>query len=75
MRDQLADIEHKLKKVRKRTKEDEKKYADAHESIVGVEERCRKMEEIIKFRQVEAKKGLKVKVTPKDIEELEEQYE
>ena len=72
MKEQLAEVEHKLKKVRKRTKEDEKKFADAHESVVGVEERCRKMEEIIKFRQAEAKKGLKVKVTPKDIEEMEE---
>ena len=75
MKEQLAEIEHKLKKVRKRTKEDEKKYSDAHESVVGVEERCRKMEEIIKFRQAENKKGLRVKVTPKDIEEMEEQYE
>ena len=41
MNDSLAEIEKKLKKVRKRTKIDERSYAEQHEATVGVEERCR----------------------------------
>ena len=37
----LAEIEKKLKKVRKRTKIDERTYAEQHEVAVSVEERCR----------------------------------
>ena len=39
-----------MKKVRTRTKEDEKKFNDSHENVVTVEERCRNMNEIIKHR-------------------------
>ena len=61
--------------MRNRTKEDEKKYAVQHQNVVGVEERCRNMNEIIKFRAAEQKKGEKVEVSEDDIRELEEQYE
>ena len=72
MKEQLGDIEHKLKKVRKRTKEDEKKFAEQHEVVVGVEERCRNMTMIVKYKQGEAKKGIKQDVTQDDIQDLDD---
>lgn len=68
-------MEGKLRKVRIRSKEDEKKYADQHEQVVDIEERCRSMNEIVKFKQSEEKKGLKTLITMDDIQELESQYE
>ena len=68
-------IEHKLKKVRNRAKDDEKKFNESHESVVNVQERCRNMNEIIKFRSVEEKKGVKEVVSKDDIQEMEENYE
>ena len=47
---------------------------EQHEIVVNVEDRCRKMQEIIKHRVSEYKK-VKDIVTPDDIKELEEQYE
>ena len=75
MQDQLNEVSHKLKKVRNRAKDDEKKFADTHESVVHVEERCRKMEEIVKFRVADKKKGVKEVVDATDISEMEGQYE
>ena len=39
-----------MKKLRVRSKEEEKKYQEAHESILSVQERCRNMQEIIRFK-------------------------
>lgn len=75
MKEQLAETEHKLKKVRSRTKDDEKKYSEYHTSVVNIEERCRNMNEIIKFRAVEVKKGFKEVVSIEDIREMEDNYE
>ena len=76
MRSQLQEIEFKLKKVRNKAKEDEKKFAEVHESVVSTEERCRNMNEIVKFKQSEqAKSGVKEIVTKEDLAELETQYE
>ena len=61
--------------MRNRAKEDEKKFNDSHETVVSVQERCRSMEEIMKFRQAEQKKGIKEVVTKDDIEDMDEQYE
>ena len=50
LRSQLQEIEFKLKKVKNKAKEDEKKFAEVHESVVSTEERCRNMNEIVKFK-------------------------
>ena len=67
MKSELQTVEHKLKKVKARMKEDEKKFAEIHETVVTVEERCRNMNEIIKFKQAEEKKGVKEVVSQEDI--------
>jgi len=46
-------LERKLRKVQRRMKEEEKKFGEQHESIVSMQERCRKMDEIVKFRIAE----------------------
>ena len=70
----MADMEAKMRGVTKKLQEEEKKYLEQHEQVVNVEDRCRKMQEIIKHRVSEYKK-VKDIVTEDDIRELDEQYE
>ena len=74
MEQQMAEMEAKMRGVTKKLQEEEKKYLEQHEMVVNVEDRCRKMQEIIKHRVSEYKK-VKDIVTEDDIKELEEQYE
>jgi hypothetical protein len=52
-----------MKKIRMRTKEEEKKYQEAHESIVNVQERCRNMNDIIRFKSAQGGDEEPVEVT------------
>ena len=74
MEQQMAEMEAKMRGVTKKLQEEEKKYLEQHEMVVNVEDRCRKMQEIIKHRVSEYKK-VKDIVTEDDIKELDEQYE
>ena len=51
LKDEVQYLSGKMKKLRLRTREEEKKYQESHESIVSVQERCRNMNEIIRFKQ------------------------
>mmetsp|Transcript_5305 Transcript_5305/g.7099 ORF Transcript_5305/g.7099 Transcript_5305/m.7099 type:complete len:80 (-) Transcript_5305:767-1006(-) len=70
----MSDMEQKMRAVSKKLAEEEKKYLEQHETVVNVEDRCRKMQEIIKHRVSEYKK-VKDIVSLDDIRELEEKYE
>ena len=50
-KNEIQSLTDKLKKVRSHTRDVEDSTKQYHASIVGVEDRCRKMEEIIKFKK------------------------
>ena len=44
---EITRVQQKMKKLRIRIREEDKKYLEAHDSKVSAEERCRNMQEII----------------------------
>ena len=55
LKGEIQHLNEKMKKIRMHTKDVEDSTRTYHASIVSVEERCRKMEEIVKFKKARDK--------------------
>ena len=72
-KNEIQSLTDKLKKVRSHTRDVEDSTKQYHASIVGVEDRCRKMEEIIKFKRQSEKKE-EAPITEEAVADLEAKY-
>ena len=73
LKSEIQHLNEKMKKVRMHTKDVEDSTRTYHSSIVSVEERCRKMEEIIKFKKAKDREQQEA-ITEEAVAELEATY-
>ena len=75
LKSEIQHVTAKLKKVREHTKEVEDSTRTYHASIVSAEGRLRNMEDIIKFKKVQDKRGAEEKIINEEaLSEMEELY-